>query len=100
MFSVAASRPRFNTVPDLYHVHHGDIFLPGAGNIVFEPKFSLPISQLIGAATYAGHTPYATQRPPQIIAFKVVPTAGLGGLISGQFITQPLSDAYLSNGSQ
>lgn len=100
MFTHAAVRPRRDTVPGLYYMHHGDVFLPGAGNIVFEPKFALPVIQLIGAAIYAGHTPFATQRAPQVIAMQAAPVAGLGGLISGQFLTQPLNVSETTNGTQ
>lgn len=102
------NRPRTATVPGLYHTHAGDIFLPGAGNAVFEPLFQLPSIQLIGSAIYAGpvNQPGVTRRyfqtiqPPQVFINKTAPIAGVGGVIAGQLIHQPLSVPDTSNGSE
>lgn len=100
-FSHPATRQRSAVVPGLYHVHHGDVFLPGAGNIVFEPLFSLPLIQLIGAATYAGPAPDPLQRTPQIFVSQSATVAGIGGMVAGQFMTQPLNVPFdTTNGTQ
>lgn len=93
-----AGRPRAAAVPGLYHVHHGDVFLPGAGNVVFEPKFALPPIQLIGAGIYAGAL--RVTQGPQIRTTYATTTAGLGGLVAGQIITQPLNTPEVGNGSE
>lgn len=98
MFSFSALRPR-TKVPGPYHYHQGDVFLPGAGGQVFEPAFSLPMIQLIGAAIYAGPAPHPLQ-PPQVRTTLTTTTAGLGGLVAGQLIGAPLLVPETSNGSQ
>jgi hypothetical protein len=95
-----ATRPRSQIVPGLYHYHSGDVFLPGAGNAAFEPAFQLPVIQLIGYGIYAGPAPSPIQRAPQIYVSHAATVAGLGGVIAGQFVTQPLNVPDTSNGSQ
>jgi hypothetical protein len=97
--SLPVSRQRGYVVPGFYHTHHGDVFLPGAGNVVFEPAFQLPFIQLIGAAIYAGPAPRSIGRP-QVFSVQAVPLAGIGGQVAGQFVTQPLNVPETSNGSQ
>ncbi len=99
-FSHPASRQRSPVVPGLYNYHSGDVFLPGAGNAAFEPAFALPVIQLIGYGIYAGKAPNPLQRAPQIFVSHAARVAGLGGVISGQFVTQPLNVPDTSNGSQ
>jgi hypothetical protein len=74
----------------IYGYHTGDVFDPGAQNQVFEPQFALPILQLIGSGIYAGHTPRPVN-PQVVFATGARTIAGLGGIISGQLITQPLN---------
>lgn len=95
-----ADRQRSQVVPGLYHYHSGDVFLPGAGNAAFEPAFQLPVIQLIGYGIYAGSAPNPLQRTPQIYVSHAARINGLGGVISGQFVTQPLNVPETSNGSQ
>ncbi len=95
----APLRPRVATVPGLYHLHQGDVFLPGAGSMVFEPAFGLPPIQLIGAAIYAGAAPHPLQ-PPQIRTTLTTTTAGIGGQIAGQLIGAPLFTPEGGNGNQ
>lgn len=78
-------------VPGLYHFGFGDVFFPGAGNAVFEPAFTLPPIQLIGAAIYAGAAPNPLQRAPQIFVSQAATVAGLGGVQAGQFVFAPLN---------
>lgn len=99
---------RSQVVPGFYHLHPGYVFLPGAGNAVFEPTFQLPIIQLIGSGIYAGPAPgLVHQRPllmvtqnPQVAIGQAVPVAGIGGVIAGQWINQPLNVPDTTNGSQ
>ena len=100
MFTHPSSRAQGATVPGFYHYHYGDVFLPGSQNVVFQPAFTLPMIQLIGAAIYAGPAPNPRQRSPQIFVTQAAPIAGLGGMISGQFVTQPLNIPDTTNGSQ
>ncbi len=97
--TMPAGRRRADTTPGVYRGHPGDVFLPGAGNWVFEPRFGLPPIQLIGAAIYAGRAPSPVQR--QIIrTVHATTTAGLGGLVAGQMITQPLNTPDSGFGGQ
>ncbi len=91
-------RPRSETVPGFYRTHPGDVFLPGAGNAVFEPAFQLPPIQLIGAGIYAGMLPL--WRGPQTVVPQAVPIAGIGGVQAGQYVSQPLSVMETTNGSE
>jgi len=95
----APLRPRVKTVPGLYHLHQGEIFLPGAGSMVFEPAFGLPPIQLIGHAIYAGGSLNPLQ-PPQIRTTLTTTTAGLGGQVAGQLVGQPLFTPETGNGNQ
>jgi hypothetical protein len=93
------SRTRFTTVPGLYRTHHGDVFLPGAGNVVFEPAFALPVIYYVGH----GVPPAATLSPiqrPQVFVSQVAKVAGIGGVMAGQWINQPLNVPETTNGSQ
>lgn len=93
------NRERVTTAPGLYHVHHGDVFLPGAGNIVFEPRFALPIIYAIGHGIPPRYVLRFTQNP-QIMVSQAATVAGIGGLTAGQFINQPLNVPTTTNGSE
>lgn len=99
MFSFPSLRPRVKTVPGLYTLHQGDVFLPGAGSAVFEPAFGLPAIQLIGNAIYAARSLNPLQ-PPQVRTTLTTTTAGLGGLVAGQLIGAPLFTPEGGNGNQ
>jgi hypothetical protein len=91
MFSPIASRSRLDGLAGgLYYYHMGDIFTPGTQNYVFQPAYTLPTMQLIGAAIYSGPAPRTTS-PQVIFATQVRRIAGMGGLFSGQFVQQPLN---------
>jgi hypothetical protein len=99
-YSHPSSRIRSVVVPLLVHYHYGDVFLPGAGNVVFDTDLGLPPISLKGQATYAGPAPNPIQRPPQIFAMQRAPNSGIGGLVAGQLMTQPLTVPDGGNGSQ
>jgi hypothetical protein len=92
------NRTRFTTVPGLYHVHQGDVFLPGAGDKVFQPAFALPVIFYVGHGIPAGSLS-PIQRPQSFVT-QVARVAGIGGVMAGQWINQPLNIPDTTNGSQ
>jgi hypothetical protein len=84
--------------------HQGDIWLGGAESKVYEPALPwvpaiLPPVQLIGNAIYAGPPPSPIQGV-QVYANQTMLIAGIGGVLSGQVINQPLNIPDTTNGSQ
>jgi hypothetical protein len=104
--TLVTERARMAVVEDFYQYQFGDLFTPGAGNVVFEPAFALPSIQLIGSGIYAGPAPgvvrpyFRSTNPQFISAVQAATVAGIGGPIAGQFVTQPLSVPEAGNGSQ
>ena len=94
------NRRRGTSAPGLYHWHHGDVFLPGAENVVFEPAFGLPLFRVQGPGIQAGTGLNPLQRSPQVYAVLGNAVAGLGGLVAGQWINQPLNVPDTTNGSE
>jgi hypothetical protein len=92
------NRTRYTTVPNLYQTHHGDVFLPGAGNVVFEPAFQLPVIYYVGHGIPAGHLHVI--QPPQLYVTQTAKIAGIGGVIAGQWVTMGLNVPETTNGSQ
>ena len=93
------ARKQKQAVPNYYHVAEGDIFLPGAGNAVFLPTTGLPPLQLIGHGIYAGPSPSPIQ-PQLVYANQTAPVSGIGGVVAGQLINQPLQVPDTTNGSE
>lgn len=91
-------RQRFTTVPGLYQTHHGDVFLPGAGNVVFEPAFALPVIYYVGHGIPAGSL--SPIQHPQVYVTQVAKVAGIGGVQAGQMYTQPLNVPDVGNGGE
>lgn len=62
---------------------------PGTGNYAFE---SLALNELtpIGPSTNTAGFLKVVQPPQLYVAGRAVPTTGLGGLVAGQVILQPL----------
>jgi hypothetical protein len=104
MFTFPILRKRHQATPGLATFHHGDVFLPGAGNAVYEPAppviaAVLPIVQLIGASIIAGRAPSPHQLP-QVYANQTALIAGIGGVLAGQIYGQPLNVPETTNGNQ
>ena len=82
--------------PGLYHFHEGDLFTPGAGNYVFESPFETPIQPIWGSGANGGmqfpNQPPAPTQPPQVFSNPTITTKGVGGLIPGGIVFQPLAD--------
>jgi hypothetical protein len=91
-------RQRFTTVPGLYQTHHGDVFLPGAGNVVFEPAFGLPPIYYAAYGIPAGSL--RPIQPPQVYVTQVARVAGIGGVQAGQWVHMGLNTPETTNGSQ
>lgn len=73
----------------MYQYHQGDVFLPGAGNYVFEPAYSLVPYSVQGRSTMAGNSPAALQSP-QVWYRQATPVVGIGGVQAGQLAYQGL----------
>jgi len=74
-------------------VHHpGDVFLPGAGNWVYEPTTERVPLQTIWGNGFLVHWAcyFKPLQPPQVYASQTVVQNGLGGLMAGQYVGQPL----------
>jgi hypothetical protein len=89
--SLPALRTKNALYPGLYHYHQGDqVGCGGVQSLVFEPAFSLPLRDIVGGYTMAGNGPSPLQ-PPMVYSFPQHPTIGIGGLVTGQFVSQPLN---------
>jgi len=103
MWTPPPLRARVPHITKLYQYHTGDVFLPGAGNAVYEPAppvfpAILPIVQLIGASILAGQL--RVTQYPQVYANQTGLVAGIGGVVAGQIVGQPLNVPETTNGSQ
>lgn len=80
---------------NFYHMHEGDIFEPGTGNWVLDPFQEWPIQTNWGHAFLVNDSArqgfFRTFQPPQIYVGQNLTPNGLGGLVSGQLVSQPLS---------
>lgn len=63
---------------------------PGAENYAFVPNMTLPKHDFSGRGNPVIGVMRVMQSP-QVIINHAVPMAGYGGLVAGQFISQPLS---------
>jgi hypothetical protein len=69
----------------------GDLFTPGAQNWVYNPPFELPVQTMWGRAFLRKPNTFSVVSGPQVLSWPMVTMAGLGGVVPGQIITQPLS---------
>lgn len=78
--------------PNIYAHYPGDVFLPGSGNWVYEPRTErTPLQTTWGNAFLVGFACYFKPlQPPQVYASPTVVQNGLGGLFAGQYVGQPL----------
>lgn len=82
----------------LYHMHEGETFLPGTGNWVLDPFSETPLNTVWGHGFLRvpnTFLPFATS-DSQIYSLPTVKQSGIGGLIAGQFVLQPLLDSIPS----
>lgn len=87
MTSSAEVDPRNNA---LYAYHEGDVFTPGTGNYVFVYPFEFPLQTIWGGAFLRRANTFNPEQPPQIYSQPNIVINGIGGLVAGQFATQPL----------
>lgn len=69
---------------------------PGTGNYAFEPNTTLPPFNIFGSGSMV-RGQLSVNSSGQVITVPTIPVAGMGGLFSGQFISQPL-DVRNENG--
>lgn len=76
---------------ELYQYMLGPRFHAGAPAEIFLPKFQLPVVSFRGRGRVAGQ--FRTLQPPQVWFTPLSgPAVGLGGIQTGQIISQPLID--------
>jgi hypothetical protein len=86
-------------VQGLYHYHSGEVFLPGAGNAAFEPRFAYPVVNVFGRGIIAGNPP-STRQSAQVYVTQATRVSGIGGVLVGQMIHQPLNVPDTTLGEQ
>lgn len=76
--------------PTVFSYHRGEIFTNGAMEYVLRQPQTLPILLYRGPGRLCGQL--NVLQHAQVVANLAVATSSLGGLQSGQFALQPLSD--------
>lgn len=101
IFGIAEPRP-VDPVPTMdaqpaspYAWHQGDVFNPGTGQYVFESEFETPLQSIWGgggAAQAFLRVPntFAAIQQPQVWSNPNVRVNGIGGLVAGTMVLQPL----------
>lgn len=77
---------------ELYQYRLGDRLDPGAMAEIFEPLFSNPLYSFRGAGRIFTGSIRPLPNAPLVFVNGRQTLAGLGGIIAGQFIMQPLID--------
>lgn len=90
MFGRFGKKPVAVQHSQLYNYHIGPRFDPGAQAEVFNPLFTLPVIFIRGAGRIAGSL-RVTQHPA-VWFTQQSGINGLGGVVPGQIIFQPLID--------
>jgi hypothetical protein len=89
-------RPAGDSMPNrtptgFYHFHEGDVFTPGTANYVFEPTLELtPVTPVWGHAFLRRPNSFSPLQPSQSMSYPNVQINGIGGIVAGQFVLQPL----------
>lgn len=73
-----------------YAYHEGDLFSPGTGNYVFDYPLEYPLQTVWGVGFLRRPNTFNPLQPAQLGANQVLVINGIGGLVAGQFATQPL----------
>lgn len=76
----------------LYHFHEGDLFTPGTGNWVLDPSLETPLNTIWGRAFLRTPNTFNPLQQPQVYANQTVVPNGIGGLVAGQIVFQPLQE--------
>jgi hypothetical protein len=74
-----------------WNLFEGDLFTPGTGNWVVDPSHETPLMTDWGRAFLRRPNAIMALQEPQVFAHQMSPLFGLGGVVPGQLITQPLS---------
>lgn len=73
-----------------FHFHEGDVFTPGTGNWALDPPHETPLNTIWGHAFLRTPNTFRTLQPPQVYVSPAAMQNGIGGLVAGQVISQPL----------
>jgi hypothetical protein len=76
----------------VYAFHEGDLFTPGTGNWVMDASYETPVNTVWGHAFLRTPNTFNPLQHPQVMAQPTVSLQGVGGLIAGQMIMQPLRE--------
>lgn len=75
-----------------YNFFEGDLFTPGTGNFVMDPSHETPLFTDWGRAFLRRPNSIMALQPAQVFMNQMSPLFGVGGVVPGQLITQPLSN--------
>lgn len=78
------------TAVDTYF--EADLFTPGTGNWVRDPSLETPLQTNWGHAFLRNSNVFAPFAPQTVYTLPHLVTVGIGGQVSGQIISQPLTD--------
>jgi hypothetical protein len=96
-------RPRVRSSP-VAQYHRAYFYPVGAMNASYEPAppvvpAMLPVVNFSGNGAYYAHAPNPIFGP-QLYSNQTGYVSGIGGVLSGQFLSQPLNVPETTNGSQ
>lgn len=74
-----------------YNLAEGDVFLPGTGNFYIDPTHETPLFTVWGHAFLRRPNSIMAFQPPQMFSHQMSSLYGIGGVVAGQIINQPLS---------
>lgn len=74
----------------LYQYYEGDLFTPGAQNWVFEYPYEYPLQTLWGRGFIRQPNTFSVRQAAQPYQNPYITQTGVGGLVAGQWATQPL----------
>ena len=83
---------------NFYTMHEGDLFTPGTGNWVLDPSLESQLATMWGHAFLRRPNTFNPVQPPQVMAQPNVVTVGVGALVGGQFVLQPLQNVAPEQG--
>jgi hypothetical protein len=87
------------TADAIARYHEGDVFFPGAQNYVYEPTLErTAIQGMWGRAFLRTPNTFNPFQHPQVYSHPNVKTNGIGGLVAGQLVGQPLLDGIETGG--
>lgn len=83
--------PDVENIPGGYSYHEGDLFTPGAMNYVFEPNTELPLMTIWGFGLLYPSGNFDPRQPAPPVSQNTIVNNGVGGLVAGTMVLQPLS---------